>query len=242
MIAQVERYFPGILTEEEERKLRLFLQANLEYIKDQLLKEESVITWSFAPGIDRTPAYAIKFIFRQSAISVLYEDQLQEKYGSLILSLLKDQVLDLLAVFGFSRQERISCDKKMSRERSTVKLAFNDTWTPCEKPEYRITALPDLNDLRFKIVGWAQDKGIFEKATPQTQLLKAMEEMGELAKFLLKDDQHEVMDAIGDIVVCLTNLAHMRGTTLNECVQQAYDVISKRKGKMVNGAFVKEEK
>lgn len=102
------------------------------------------------------------------------------------------------------------------------------------------TVAPDLNALVPQITDWARDKGIFDKATPETQLIKAMEEMGELAKFLLKDNQHEVMDAIGDVAVCLTNLAHMRGTTLNDCVQQAYDVISKRKGKMVNGAFVKK--
>ena len=62
-----------------------------------------------------------------------------------------------------------------------------------------------------------------------------------LAKDLLKDDQPEVIDAIGDMVVVLTNLAHQRGVNIEACIQSAYDVISKRKGKMVNGTFVKDE-
>ncbi len=66
------------------------------------------------------------------------------------------------------------------------------------------------------------------------------EEAGELAQALLKDDQPEVIDAIGDMVVVLTNLAHQRGVSIEQCINDAYKVISKRKGKMINGTFVKE--
>ena len=59
---------------------------------------------------------------------------------------------------------------------------------------------------------------------------------------VLKDDQHEFVDAIGDMVVVLTNMAHLGGTTIEECIDAAYKVISKRTGKMVNGTFVKDEK
>ncbi len=88
---------------------------------------------------------------------------------------------------------------------------------------------------------WATVRGLYEKGDPNTQYVKLQEEAGELAKALLKDDQPEVIDAIGDIVVVLTNLAHLRGVTIEECIQSAYEVISKRTGKMVNGTFVKDQ-
>ncbi|MCP4326596.1 MAG: hypothetical protein GY787_33155, partial [Alteromonadales bacterium] len=73
------------------------------------------------------------------------------------------------------------------------------------------------------------------------QYVKLQEEAGELAKALLKDDQPEVIDAIGDMVVVLTNLAQQRGVYIESCIQTAYDVINKRTGKMINGTFVKDE-
>ena len=88
---------------------------------------------------------------------------------------------------------------------------------------------------------WAEERGIYDKGDAKTQYVKLAEESGELAKALLKDDQAEVVDAIGDMVVVLTNLAHQRGVNIESCIQSAYDVISKRKGKMVNGTFVKDE-
>ena len=42
------------------------------------------------------------------------------------------------------------------------------------------------------------------------------------------------------MVVVLTNLAHLEGLTIEQCIGSAYDVISKRQGKMVNGTFVKQ--
>ena len=57
---------------------------------------------------------------------------------------------------------------------------------------------------------------------------------------MLKDDKPEFVDAIGDMVVVLTNLAHLNGVTIEDCIDSAYKVISKRTGKMVNGTFVKD--
>ena len=87
---------------------------------------------------------------------------------------------------------------------------------------------------------WAEERGLYEKGDPKSQYLKLSEEMGELGRALLKDDQDEVVDAIGDMVVVLTNLAHQRDTTIESCIGSAYDVISKRTGKMINGTFVKD--
>ena len=87
---------------------------------------------------------------------------------------------------------------------------------------------------------WAEEKGIFQKSDATKQYLKLQEEAGELAKALLKNDLPEIEDAIGDCIVVLTNLAELKGLKVEDCINSAYNVISKRKGQMVNGAFVKE--
>ena len=92
-----------------------------------------------------------------------------------------------------------------------------------------------------RIRSWAQERGLYDKGNTMTQYVKLQEEAGELANALLKDDQPEVIDAIGDMVVVLTNLAHQRGVYIEECIQTAYEVINKRTGKMINGTFVKDE-
>ena len=97
-------------------------------------------------------------------------------------------------------------------------------------------------DNRFQLIrDWAGERGLYTKGDKKTQYAKLMEESGELARAILKDDKEEFVDAIGDMVVVLTNLAHLGGTTIEDCIDSAYKVISKRKGKMVNGTFVKDE-
>lgn len=95
---------------------------------------------------------------------------------------------------------------------------------------------------RFELIRqWANSKGIYAKGDPKTQTLKLVEESGELAKAILNDNQDEIIDAIGDCVVVLTSIAHMRGITIEQCIDEAYNVISKRTGKMNNGTFVKDK-
>ena len=91
-----------------------------------------------------------------------------------------------------------------------------------------------------KIRDWAAERGLYTKGDTKTQFCKLMEEAGELGRAVLKNDQEEFVDAIGDIVVVLTNMAHLGGTTIEECIDAAYSVIAKRTGKMVNGTFVKD--
>ena len=89
---------------------------------------------------------------------------------------------------------------------------------------------------------WAKQRGLYKKGDSKTQYVKLQEEAGELAKALLKNDKPEIKDAIGDIVVVLTNLAHLEKLTIEECIDAAYTEILNRKGKMINGTFVKDEK
>jgi NTP pyrophosphatase (non-canonical NTP hydrolase) len=93
---------------------------------------------------------------------------------------------------------------------------------------------------RFDLIrNWAAVRGIYDNGDNKTQYVKLMEEAGELAKALLKDDKPEIIDAIGDMVVVLTNLAHLEGLDIEDCIDSAYKEIADRKGKMINGTFVK---
>ena len=109
--------------------------------------------------------------------------------------------------------------------------------SPFQKHKEKLYSYQD----QFQLIReWAKERGLYAKGNANTQYVKLQEEAGELAKALLKNDQAEVIDAIGDMVVVLTNLAYMRGVHIESCISSAYDVISKRTGKMVNGTFVKD--
>ena len=86
---------------------------------------------------------------------------------------------------------------------------------------------------------WARERGLYEHGDTKTQLVKLQEEMGELAKATLEKDEDEIIDAIGDMVVVLTNLAHLNGLHIETCIASAYNEIKQRKGKMIDGTFVK---
>tara|TARA_R110000803_G_scaffold61223_1_gene120963 strand:- start:3716 stop:4018 length:303 start_codon:yes stop_codon:yes gene_type:complete len=88
---------------------------------------------------------------------------------------------------------------------------------------------------------WARARGIFKKGDPKTQYIKLQEEAGELAKALLKNDEPEIIDALGDCVVVLVNLSELCGYKLEDCINEAYSVIKKRQGKMENGTFKKNQ-
>ena len=99
----------------------------------------------------------------------------------------------------------------------------------------------NTEDDRFqKIRDWAGERGLYTNGDTKTQFCKLMEEGGELGRAILKKDKHEFVDAIGDMVVVLTNLAHLGGTTIEECIDAAYNEIKTRTGIMSNGTFVKD--
>jgi NTP pyrophosphatase (non-canonical NTP hydrolase) len=89
---------------------------------------------------------------------------------------------------------------------------------------------------------WAKERGLYNKGDIKTQLIKLYEESGELSQAILKDDKEGIIDAIGDSVVVLTNLAHLVGTNIEDCIGAAYNEISNRTGRMINGTFVKDER
>ncbi len=93
--------------------------------------------------------------------------------------------------------------------------------------------------LTFNIQEWATERGL-NTADASKQMLKLMEEVGELAQGMAKDNHEQIVDSIGDTYVVLTILALQLGLDIESCVWQAYDEIKDRRGKMINGVFVKE--
>ena len=94
---------------------------------------------------------------------------------------------------------------------------------------------------RFDLIRvWAEERGLYNEGDPKTQTLKLMEEAGEICRAVLKKDEPEIIDGIGDCVVVLTNLAHLCDTSIEECIDAAYNEIKNRTGKMNNGTFKKD--
>ena len=111
-------------------------------------------------------------------------------------------------------------------------------------------------ELEKLVLEWADDKGILSKATPQAQVEKTEEEVNELieaigaqnhdleyfinSKGKKVNTKEEIKDALGDILVTIIIGAELQGLSLIDCLESAYNVISKRTGKMINGQFVKD--
>ena len=87
---------------------------------------------------------------------------------------------------------------------------------------------------------WADDRGLYKHGDTKTQALKLVEEVGEICRAILKDNHSDVEDGIGDAVVVLTNLAELQGTSIEACIEAAYNEIKDRTGKMDNGTFKKD--
>ena len=108
-------------------------------------------------------------------------------------------------------------------------------------PKHNPDVKPNGNAQFDLIRNWAAVRGIYEGGNSHTQYVKLQEEAGELAKALLINDKPEIVDAIGDMVVVLTNLAYLEGLNIEDCIDSAYMEICQRKGKMINGTFIKDE-
>lgn len=96
-------------------------------------------------------------------------------------------------------------------------------------------------ETELKVIRWAEARGIIQNSTAQAQWIKADEEMGELWEALEANDRSETIDAIGDTMVCLINMAAILDLDVTKCLEAAYEQIKDRKGHMNEaGIFVKE--
>ena len=94
--------------------------------------------------------------------------------------------------------------------------------------------------LAHRVEQWAKERGLDNPSNSTVQALKLFEEAGELAQAHLKEREQDGKDAVGDILVVLTIYCQQKGWSIAECFELAYNEIKNRKGKMVNGSFVKE--
>jgi NTP pyrophosphatase (non-canonical NTP hydrolase) len=95
--------------------------------------------------------------------------------------------------------------------------------------------------IEMDIIRWAEARKIIPNSSPETQLLKAISELGELADATIKKDKAGIVDGVGDVMVCLVNYCALQDIDLVSCMESAYNEIKHRKGTLMpNGVFVKE--
>jgi NTP pyrophosphatase (non-canonical NTP hydrolase) len=87
---------------------------------------------------------------------------------------------------------------------------------------------------------WATDRNLIEGSDIKSQFVKLIEEAGELADAIVKKNDIEFADAIGDMVVVLTIMAAQNKMLIEDCIDGAWQEIKDRKGKMVDNIFIKD--
>ena len=96
------------------------------------------------------------------------------------------------------------------------------------------------NELQKEVLQWASDKMLLSKDNVLKQFAKFISEAGELGDALIKNQNYEVIDAIGDVQVTLIILCEQLDLNYDECLESAYNVIKNRKGRTINGTFLKD--
>ena len=85
---------------------------------------------------------------------------------------------------------------------------------------------------------WHKDRNLIDGSTDKDQYMKLIKEAGELSDSLCKNK--DIRDDIGDMMVVLINIMVRNKLTMKDCLEIAYNDIKDRKGKMIDGIFVKE--
>ena len=129
------------------------------------------------------------------------------------------------------------CDKMITEMKGDTKR-FGIEYTSLEEVKSN-TDKVSFNTLVSLVEYWSIDKELHEVESSK-QALKTFEEVGEVAAALARNNTDELRDGIGDVVVTLIILAQQNGMTLEECLTQAYSEIADRKGKTINGTFIKQ--
>lgn len=97
-----------------------------------------------------------------------------------------------------------------------------------------------FEELHEAIIQWAENRNMISPKNTSRQYMKVSEELGEIAEGINKNNREQVEDSLGDILVTLIILAQDLNFDLLDCLNSAYNVIKDRKGKTINGVFVKE--
>tara|TARA_R110000803_G_scaffold41704_3_gene89569 strand:+ start:12161 stop:12487 length:327 start_codon:yes stop_codon:yes gene_type:complete len=103
---------------------------------------------------------------------------------------------------------------------------------------YNVPKLWTLDDLVKATASWHRDRNLIDGSDDKSQFAKLIQEAGELSDNICKGK--DIKDDIGDMLVVLINIAERNGTTIRACLDVAYNDIKDRKGRMVDGVFIKE--
>lgn len=101
--------------------------------------------------------------------------------------------------------------------------------------------MKDLTDVSDALYDWAKDRNLLKPENISKQFMKMVEEVGEVSECITKNRPEDLPKELGDVFVTLVILSYQNGLDLNECAIRAFEKIKNRKGKTVNGTFVKEE-
>lgn len=97
------------------------------------------------------------------------------------------------------------------------------------------------NMVEMDVLRWSEARRIIPNSTSLAQWEKAQEEMGELRDALMAQNREQVIDGLGDVLVCLINVAALEDLDLTQCLRAAYEQIKDRRGHMdERGIFIKE--
>lgn len=130
-----------------------------------------------------------------------------------------------------------------------IEREVEDPNSPMERSVAMMRVLGWFNEARAsdapawseRVVSWAYDRNLINGSDPKSQLAKLVEELGELASGICKQDRELAKDSIGDCAVVLCIIAEQLQMDFDECCEHAWSEIKDRKGRMVDGVFVKEE-
>ena len=218
---------------------------DIDYISDR----EIELQQSYGYKVDRQK---YKNLYSQKSNKMKINVTEQTSTFAMPLNKLKGHLLDNIGLNWLTQHGKfeinnetipwIIANAKTSMYNNDRSYIYNKAYYEAFIAEPAITDNFGFKQDRFSLIrDWAANRGLYEHGNSHTQYVKLIEEAGELAKALLKQDEPEIKDAIGDMVVVLTNLAHLTGMKIEDCIDSAYNVIAKRTGEMINGTFVKDE-
>ena len=223
-------------------------------LKGQLM-DNMGMTWETDHGVFFINEYSIKWIMANvktsmfnkqrsyiynKAFARFYDNHQTHDYPSNG----RDQYNGKTLAGGMSEQKRKHKQEYQDHDPEDYDMPAEccDEYNPCTcEPQFSKRINKHLEPSQFDLIrAWADERGLYENGDTKTQALKLVEEVGETCRAILKEDDDEIVDGIGDCVVVLVNLAQLHGVMIEYCIEAAYDEIKNRKGKMINGTYKKD--
>lgn len=99
----------------------------------------------------------------------------------------------------------------------------------------------NFEQFELRVIQWAKQRRLLRKSNYKMQFIKVIEELGELSKAILENNRYEMIDALGDVFVTLIILAKQLDLNINDSIMAVWNTIKDRKGKTINGTFIREK-